>query len=154
MVRTISHSLMVHARFLEDYIHFALMYTEDHVLPILSINELINKYGDPTTPFKLTTGTKTSVSFLCVLFCLCVVRKATAHVGKKVLNMRHQAQKGFRVIFIGIPKNQIGYIVYIPHTHGILYLHTMFFLVRVYLVCWYIRHNHIQKRWICNWMCR
>ena len=31
---------------------------------------------------------------------------ATAHVETKTLNMRHQAQKGFRGIFVGIPQHQ------------------------------------------------
>ena len=43
----------------------------------------------------MATGTKISVSHVGVLFCLCVVQKATAHVETKTLNMRHQAQKGF-----------------------------------------------------------
>ena len=86
---------MVHARVLEVYIHFALMYTTYHIFPVLPIKHMINKYGDPTASFKLATGMKPSVSHLRVLFCPCVVRKATAHVDKKVLNMRHQAQKGF-----------------------------------------------------------
>ena len=71
---------------------------------------------DPTTPYKLATGTKSSVSHLCVLFCPCVVRKATAHVETKTLNMRHQAKKGFRGIFVGIPQHQKGYLVYVPST--------------------------------------
>ena len=33
--------------------------------------------------FKLATGTKPSVSHLCVLYSLCVERKATAHIDKK-----------------------------------------------------------------------
>ena len=61
-LRTIAHSLMVHARVSEAYIHFALMYTADHIFPVLPIKDLINKYNDPTTPSKLTKGTKPSVS--------------------------------------------------------------------------------------------
>ena len=72
----------------------------------LPIKDLINEDGDPTTPYKLATGTKPSVSHLRVLFCPCVVWKATAHVEIKTLNMRHQAQKGFRGIFVGIPHHQ------------------------------------------------
>ena len=72
-LRTISHSLMVHARILEAYIHFALMYTIDHIFPVLPIKYMINKDGDPTTPHKLETGTKPTVSHLRVLFCSCVV---------------------------------------------------------------------------------
>ena len=78
------------------------MYIEDQIIPVLPIKDLINDDGEPTTPFKLVTGTIPSVSHLCVLFCLCVVRKATAHVGKKALNMHHQAQMGFNGIFVGI----------------------------------------------------
>ena len=94
---------MVHARVPEVYVHFELMYTTYHIFWVLPIKYLIKEDGDPTTPNKLATGTKPSLSHLRVLFCPCVVRKATAHVETKTLNMRHQAQKGFRSIFIGIP---------------------------------------------------
>ena len=100
MVCTIAHSLMVHARVSEAYIHFALMYTTDQIFPVLPIKYLINEDGDLTTPFKLTTYTKTSVLHLLVIFRPYVVRKATAHIDKKALNKRHQAQKCFRGIFV------------------------------------------------------
>ena len=86
-LRKITHSLVVHARFWEAYINFLLMYTTDHIFPVLPIKDMINEYGDLTTPYKLARGTKHSVSHLRVLFCPCVVRKATAHVGTKALNM-------------------------------------------------------------------
>ena len=105
-LRTVAHALMVHARVPEIYVHFALMYRTDHIFPVLPTKDLIDEDGDPKTPYKLATGTKTSVSHLRVLFCPCVVRKATAHVETKTLNMRHQAQKGFRGIFVGIPHHQ------------------------------------------------
>ena len=41
-LRTISHSLMVHDRVLEAYIHFAFMYTTYHIFRILPIKDLIN----------------------------------------------------------------------------------------------------------------
>ena len=119
-LHTIAHSLMVHARVLEAYIHFVLMYTTDHIFPVLPIKDLINEDGDPTTPHKLATGTKPAVSYLRVLFCPCVVRKATAHVETKALNMCHQAQKGFRGIFVGIPQHQKGYLVYVTSTMKIM----------------------------------
>ena len=92
---TIAHSLMVHVRVSEAYIQFSLMHTTDHIFLVLPIKDLINKDGDPATLYKLATGTKPSVSYLRVLFCPCVVRKATAHVGTKSLNMCHQAQTLF-----------------------------------------------------------
>ena len=92
------------------------MYTTDNIFPVLPIKDLINEDGNPTTPHKLATGTKPSVSHLRVLSCPCVVRKSTAHVETKMLNMCHQAPKGFRGIFIGIPEHQKGYLMYVPST--------------------------------------
>ena len=94
-LRTVAHTLMVHARVPEVYVHFELMYMTDHIFPVLPIKDLIKKDGDTTTPHKLATGTKPSVSYLRVLFCPCVVRKHMAHVETKTLNIHHQAQKGF-----------------------------------------------------------
>ena len=88
---TVEHYIMVHARVPEVYVHFVLMYTADHIFPVLLIKYFINKDGDTTTTHKLATGTKLYVSHLRVLLCLCVVRKATAHVETKTLNMSHQA---------------------------------------------------------------
>ena len=119
-LRTIAHYIMVHARVPEVYVHFTLMYRKDHISPVIPIKDLINKYGDPTTPHKLATGTKPSLSYLRVLFCPYVVWKATAHVETKTLNMRHQDQKGFRSIFFGIPEHQKGYLVYVPSTRKII----------------------------------
>ena len=36
-LRTVAHALMVHARIPEVYVHFALMYTTDHIFPVLPI---------------------------------------------------------------------------------------------------------------------
>ena len=55
-LQTISHSIMVHTRVLDKYIHFALMYTTDHIFPVLPIKHLIKQYGKPTTTHKLETG--------------------------------------------------------------------------------------------------
>ena len=89
-LRTISHSIMVHERVLEEYINFELMYTADHIFPVLPIKHPINEDGDPTMQFKISMGTKSAVSHLCVLFYPCVLHKATVHVGTKALNMSHQ----------------------------------------------------------------
>ena len=80
----IPHSVMVHARFSEEYIHFALMYRTYSIFPVLLIKHLVNQYGEPTTTHKLVTGTKPSVSNLRVLLYPFVVQKVTAHVDTKV----------------------------------------------------------------------
>ena len=78
---------MVHAS--EKYIHFSLMHTTDHIFPMLPIKQLVNQDSAPNTSQKLVSGTKPSVSNPSVLFCTCVVRKATLHIDKKALNMRN-----------------------------------------------------------------
>ena len=88
-LRKIAHSLMVHVRVSEACIYFEIIYTTDHIFTVIPIKYLINEDGKPTTAFKLETGKKHSVSNLRVLFCPCVVQKATAHVDKKELPMRH-----------------------------------------------------------------
>ena len=119
-LRKVSNSLMLHDRVFEAYIHFALMYTIDHIFPVLPIKDMIKDNYDMTTAHKITTGTKHSVSHLRVLFCPWVVHKSTAHIETKALNMRHQVQKGFCGILVGIPEHQKGYLLYVPSTRKII----------------------------------
>ena len=55
------------------------------------------------------------------------MRKATAHVETKTLNMRHQAQKGFRSIFVGIPQHKNGYLVYVPSNRKVIFSYDVVF---------------------------
>ena len=126
MLRNIAHHIMVHARVFELYIHFALMYTTDQIFPVLPIKDMINEDGDLTMPYKLVTGTKPSVSHVRVLFFPSVLQKATAHVWTKALNMCHQAQKGFRGIFVAIPQHQKEYLVHVPSTRTIISSYDVF----------------------------
>ena len=111
---------MVHVQVSDDYIHFVSMYTTDHILPVLTIKHLVNKYGEPTMPHKLSTETKPSVSNQHVLFCKCVVQKATTHTDTKALNIRHGPQNKFYGIFVGIPQHQKWYLIYVPSTRKTL----------------------------------
>ena len=71
-LRTVVHALMVHARVLEVYVHFALMYTTDHIFLVLVMKYLINENGDPTMPHKLGNRYETfSISFTHVIFSMC-----------------------------------------------------------------------------------
>ena len=81
---------------------------------------------------------KPSVSHLFLLFFPCAVRKSTAHVDKKALNIRHQVQKGFRSIFVVIPQHQKGYLVYVPSTRKIIssydfFLYGFFLCISIYI---------------------
>ena len=66
---TVAHSLMVHARVPKLFVYFALMYTTDHIFPVLPIKDIINEDGDTTTPPKLTTGTNLQcIIYACFIF--------------------------------------------------------------------------------------
>ena len=80
-------------------------------------------------PLKIGKGTNPEVSHLWVLFFPCVLCKATAYIVTKKLNMNHQAQKGFWVMFVGIPQHQKG-VLFTFYTNRRYYLHTMFILKR------------------------
>ena len=64
---------------------------------------------------------------ICVIIFPCVVRKSTAHIRKKALNMRHKEQKCFRGIFVGIIQHQKWYLVYIRGTISIIYSYDVVF---------------------------
>ena len=63
-LKTIAHSIMLHAQVSDEYIHFALMYTTYDIFTVLPIKHLVNQDGGTTTPHKLATGMKPSVSNL------------------------------------------------------------------------------------------
>ena len=88
-LHTIAYFLMLHVNVLELYFHSVLMYTTYHIFPVLPIKDMIYEDGYLTTPIKLVTGKKHSVSHLNVSVCPCDVQKATAHIGTKTLNMLH-----------------------------------------------------------------
>ena len=88
---------MVHARVLDEYIHFEFIYTTDYIFLVITIKHLVNQYGEPNTPHKLENGKKPSSSNMHVLFFPFVVQKATVHVDSNALNMCHQSQKDFWV---------------------------------------------------------
>ena len=103
------------------------MYMTDNVFHVLPIKPLVNQDGETTTPHKMATGTKLSVSKLSLLLCLCVVTNSTAHVYKRLLNMRHQSQNIFCGVFIGIPQHHKGYLIYVPSTRKTFCSHAVVF---------------------------
>ena len=128
------------------------MYTAGYIFTVLPIKYLINKDGNPTKKYKLVTGMKPSIYNLRGLFCPCFVWEYTAHLGTKALNMRHQAQKGFRGIFVGMPQHQKGCLFYVPHKQKIVSSYDMFFM-RTSLVHWRTYNNHIQNICLLHCLC-
>ena len=126
-LQTISHSIMVHVWISDKCIHFSLMYMTGHIFTVLPIKHLVNQDGGTTTPIKLENYMKPSVSNLRLLFCPCVVQKATAHVDTKTFKNHHQEKKGFWGILVKIPQHQKGYLIYVPSTWKIFSSHDILF---------------------------
>ena len=108
-------------------IHCELIYTTDHIFPVLPIKHLENQDGKPTTTHKLATSIKPSVSNLRVLFPPHVVKKATTHIDAKLLNMCHQSQTTFWGIFFGITQHQKGHLIHVHITRKIVSSHDIVF---------------------------
>ena len=102
--------MMVHARVSDKYIHLSLMYTIDNIFSVIPIKNMENKDSEITTPNKLATGTKPSVSNLRVLFFPCVVLKSTLHVDTKSLNMCHRSQKMGGLIFNSTTSKKVPHL--------------------------------------------
>ena len=84
-----------------------------------------------------------------MLFCPCVVRNATAHVETKKLNVRHQAQKVFRGIFVGILEHQKGYLVYVPSTRKIISSYDVVFYKSVFSALAYTSRHYSEAMAMC-----
>ena len=122
-LRTISHSSMVHARVLEAYINFALIYTTDHIFLVLPIKYLINKDGEPTTP-RHVRNLHYHI-YACYFFICCMESYYTQR--QKALSMHYEAQNGFCGIFVGISQHQKGCILYVKMTRNIIYSYGIVF---------------------------
>ena len=116
---TISHSLMVHARVLEACIHFALIYTVNHIFLILPIKDPINKDDKPTTPFKLVTGKKPSITFTRVILSICCT-KSYCTCWDKGIKYTSSRVKWFPRYLRWNSTTSKRYLVYVPHRWNII----------------------------------
>ena len=98
----------------------------------------------------METGTKPLVSHLHVLFFPCVVQKAMAEVETKTLNMRHQAQKRFCGIFVGIPQHQKGYFVYVTSTRKVILSYDVVFDEKYSSVLSYTSQPYMEAIAMCH----
>ena len=121
ILRTISHSLIEHARVLEAYIHFFInVYRRSYFSG--SINQISDKQiqRDDHSIQTWNRYKTFSITFRRVIF-PGVVRKATAHVDK---SGKYASQNS---IFVGIPQHQKGYLVYVPSTRKIIFSYDVVF---------------------------
>ena len=117
-LRTVAQSLMVYARVSEACVHFALMYTTDHIFLVLPIKYIINEDGDPTTPHKLATFTKPSVSHLCVLFLSYLSGSTNQRSYKRAWRSNNATQTGNRYKTFSITFTHVIFYVCCTEIYG------------------------------------
>ncbi len=84
---------------------------------MLPVKNLFNVDGDICSPFELFTGTKPLVLHLCVFGCPAVAKRSVISV--EGLSTTLCTEKGTRGIFIGLPSNQKGYLIFLPGSRTI-----------------------------------
>ena len=116
-VHDMARSMLVHARLPDTYLFHAIRYACE-IFSVLPIAGLFNAEGNPTTPAELFTGHNPMVLHFRVFGCPVVIKKHMALIDGKPL--QKQTQRGVRGIFIGLPANQKGYLIFIPQTRQIV----------------------------------
>ena len=109
--------MLVHARLPDACTHHAIM-CATVIFNILPIKGLLNAEGMPSTPTELFTSLKQLIANLRVFGCPVVVKKCEPCLDCKVA--KKVSERGLRAIFIGLPENQKGYLVYVPSTRAIM----------------------------------
>ncbi|MGH7954813.1 MAG: reverse transcriptase domain-containing protein [Gloeomargaritales cyanobacterium] len=103
-ISQMARKMLVHARLSNDFTYHALQYASE-IHNALPVKNLVTPDGIPTSPDFLFTGRKPKVSHFRVFGCPVVFKK---HKQAK------WQQQGRRGIFIGLPKRQSGWLIYIP----------------------------------------
>ena len=89
------------------------------IFNVIPVKKLVNKNGFPVTPYELFLNEKPRIGHFRVFGCPAFARKwtITTQDGKRVTNKTSQCSvKG---IFIGLPSNQQGYLIYMPQSNRI-----------------------------------
>jgi hypothetical protein len=115
-IHRMAHSMLVHARLPDKYHFHAIRYAAT-IFNVLPVKNLFNVDGDICSPFELFTGTKPLVSHLRVFGCPAVAKRSVISV--EGLSTQLCTEKGIRGIFIGLPSNQKGYLIFLPSSRMI-----------------------------------
>ena len=122
----ITDKIVVHACPPTIYKYHATLYAIV-IYNVTPIKELRNKEGNPATPYELFFEEKPRIAHLCVFGWPTVQKKwlITNNQGQQRENKTIQI--GVRGIFVGLPTNQQGYLIYVPQSQTIAVSHDVTF---------------------------
>jgi hypothetical protein len=105
------HSMLVHAR-LPDKNHFHAIRYVVEVFDILPVKNLYNSAVDICSPYELFCGHKPRVGHFRVFGCPVVAKRLVVTIDG--CSTCHCTERGIRGVFVGLPPDQKGYLIFLP----------------------------------------
>ena len=112
-----ARSMLINANLSSHFIHLALDYA-CLIMRVLPCKGLLDSNGKPTTTYEVLHKKKPRISRFKVFGCPVVFKRyQPQHDGDTTTTFR-QLQRGSRGIFVGFPKSQAGWLIYVSEKIG------------------------------------
>jgi transposase InsO family protein len=130
-IRNMAFAMMTQARVPMKFFHFALEHARK-LHSVLPHRALTKTDGTVQCPLGVYFGHKVSLQNFRVLFCpvlmITNVRVKYKHTGKPVtLTTKNHPQRGLRGIYIGLPRRNTGWLVFVPSNNTIYHSLDVYF---------------------------
>ena len=112
-VHNTANILLNTARLGGAFFHHAHAYAV-HIVNSCPAKNVIDKDGNPTTPFHFSYGRKPSLNNFRVFGCPVYFKRYEPTFRNKLITYKQQLQRASRGTFIGFPDNSAGWLVYCP----------------------------------------
>ena len=108
-----ARSMLVHAHLPIGFYHFAIDYA-CKILRVLPAKGLIDSNGKPTTTYQIIHGKRPRVLRFKVFGCPVVFKRYSPQFDGDITTNFKQLQRGSKGIFVGFPKDQAGWLIFVP----------------------------------------
>ena len=112
-----ARSMLIGAKLPIQFYHFAMDYA-CLILRVLPAKGLINVHGKPTTTYEILHGKRPRIKRFKVFGCPVIFKRYQPQHEGDTNTSFHQLQRGSRGMFVGFPKNQAGWLIYVPEKIG------------------------------------
>ena len=112
-----AQSMLIIAHLPLSFLHFALDYA-CLILRVLPTKNLLKEDKTPTTTYKLLYNKRPRVQRFKVFGCLVIFKRYQPIFEGDASTKFTQLQRGSQGIFVGFPRNQAGWLIYVPEKIG------------------------------------